>query len=173
MQPTHPWKAKLGVGIAMIVLAFLGMVITDIHPSGGGDYWKWVVPIYAMLALWLSWYIKRKQQTVSPITIWHELFHWFGFIYAILLVSYLVHLGTISRFDAGIFQLILLSLAVFLAGIYIQSTFIIIGIILGIFALLTAVLVQYMFAIIIPVAIGGMIITAISVWISHKKFEQS
>ncbi|HEX4839989.1 MAG TPA: hypothetical protein VFU89_06070, partial [Rhabdochlamydiaceae bacterium] len=84
-----------------------------------------------------------------------------------------VHLGTISRFIAGLFHLILISLAVFLAGIYIESIFLLIGIILGVFALLTAMLVQYMYAFIIPVAIAGVIVMVLSVWISHRKFNQS
>jgi hypothetical protein len=173
MQPAHPWKARLSVGIIMLALAFFGMVVTDLRTGGGLDYWKWMVPVYAILALWLSWYVKRKQQTVSPITIWHEVLHWAGLICAIFLVSHLVQLGTISRFIAGIFHLILLSLAVFLAGIYIESIFILVGIVLGVFALLTAMLVQYMYVFIIPVIIAGVIIMALSIWISHKKFNQN
>lgn len=151
----------------MLLLAFLGMVITDVRVEGGWDYWRWIVPIYAMLALWLSWYVRRQLQTISPITLWHELFHWVGLIGTIFMVSYLVHLGTISRFIAGIFNLMLLSFGVFLAGIYIETTFLLIGIILGVFALLTALLVQYMFAILIPILIGAILI-ALSVWITHR-----
>jgi hypothetical protein len=153
----------------MLVLAFLGMVITDIRTEGGWDYWRWVVPVYAILALWLSWYVKRKQHPINSITIGHELLHWIGLICAIFLVSHLVQLGTISRFIAGIFHLILLGLAVFLAGIYIEHTFILIGIILGVFALLTAITVQYMYAFIIPIIIAGIIISGITIWLSHKK----
>ena len=169
MQSSHPWKARLGVGIMMIILAFIGMVVTDIRAAGGWDYWRWMVPIYAILALWLSWYVKRQMQVISPVTIFHELLHWIGLICAIFLVSHLVELGTISRFIAGIFHLILLSLAVFLAGIYIESIFILIGVILGVFAFLTAVLVQYIYVIVIPIAIAGIFILAVSVWISHQK----
>ncbi|HEX2579783.1 MAG TPA: hypothetical protein VHK67_05225 [Rhabdochlamydiaceae bacterium] len=173
MEPAHPWKARLSVGLIMLALAFFGMVVTQIEALGGWDYWKWMVPVYAILALWLSWYVKRKQQTVSPITIWHEVLHWLGLIGTIFLVSDLVHLGTISRFIAGLFHLILISLAVFLAGIYIESIFLLIGIVLGIFAFLTAMLVQYMYAFLIPVAVAGVIVLALSVWISHRNFNQN
>ena len=171
MAPSHPWKVRLGVGLTMLLLAFIGMVVTDVRTEGGWSYWKWIVPVYALLALWLSWYVKRQKQTVSPITIWHEILHWVGLICVIYLVSHLVQVGTISRFIAGIFQLILLSFGVFLAGIYIEPMFILIGIVLGIFALITALLVQYMYSIVIPILIAGAIITALSVWISHKKFK--
>lgn len=171
MQPSHPWKARLTVGAIMLILAFLGVVVTDIRTSGGWEYWKWMVPIYAILALWLSWYVKRQQQTVTPITIGHEILHWLGLVGAIFLVTYLAELGTVSRFIAGLFHLILLSLAVFLAGIYIESIFLLVGVILAFLALCTALWVQYFYAILIPVAIGAALILAVSVWISHQKFK--
>lgn len=171
MDPRHPWKARLSVGITMLVLAFLGMVVTGARTEGGWDYWKWVVPIYALLALWLSWYVHREQQTIRPITLWHEALHWLGLICAIFLVSHLVKLGTISRFIAGIFHLILLSLSVFLAGIYIESIFLLIGVILAIFALLTSILVEYMYSLVVPIILAGILITALSIWISHKNFK--
>jgi len=173
MQPVHPWKAKFGVGIGMIFLAVIGMAMTDVQSTAGWDFWKWIVSIYAILALWLSWYVKRKEQTIKPLTVWHELLHWVGVISAIFFVSYLVHLGTISRLIAGIFDLILLGLGVFIAGIYIESTFIFIGLILAVFAVLMAVLMQYMYPMIFSIAAAGVIITAISIWISHKKFKKN
>lgn len=169
MKPAHPWKVRLIVGSIMLGLAFIGMVMTDIRQTGGWDYWKWVVPIYAILALWLSWYVKRQTQVVSPISIGHELLHWGGLILSVFLVSYFVHLGTISRFIAGLFNLTLLSLSVFIAGVYLDHIFLLIGVILGVFALLTALLVQYMYAIAIPIALGGAIVLAIYLWISHSK----
>ena len=169
MVPTHPWKARLGVGLVMLVLAFLGMVVTEISGTGGWDYWRWIVPIYAALALWLSWYVKRQMQTVSPITLGHELLHWAGVLLAVFLVSFFVHLGTVSKFAAGIFNLTLLALGVFLAGIYIERTFLLIGTVLGAFAALSAFTLQYLYAFTIPILIAGAIIAAIMVWISHKQ----
>ncbi len=170
-QPRHPWQARISVGLTMLVLAFIGMINTDIDKGGGWDYWKWIVPVYALLALWLSWYVKREKQTISPITIGHELLHWLGVIGAIFLISYLVNLGTLSRFNAGIVHIIILSLGVFLAGIYIEPIFLLIGLLLGFVGVLSAFLAQYMYTIIIPVFIGGALILVLSVWISHKRFQ--
>jgi hypothetical protein len=171
--PKHPWRARLIVGILMLFLAFLGMVFTDIFKSGGWDYWKWVVGVYAILALWLSWYIRRKQAVISPITLGHELLHWLGVIATVFMVSYFVHLGIMSRFMAGIFDLTLLSLGVFLAGVYIESTFILIGVILGVLALFSAIITQYLYAIVIPILIGGAIVIGIMIWLSHQKANQN
>jgi hypothetical protein len=169
LENKHPWKARLGVGVAMLLLAFLGMVVTDVRSEGGWGYWKWMGPVYALLALWLSWYVRKQQQTISPITLGHELLHWLGVNASIFMVSFFVHLGIISRFIAGIFDLTLLSLAIFLAGVYIEPTFLFVGIILGVFAILSAVVVQYLYAVIVPVILAGAIILGIMVWISHQK----
>lgn len=168
----HPWKARLGVGVVMLLLAFLGMVVTDVRSKGGWDYWKWVVPIYAILALWLSWYMRRQRQTISPITLGHEVLHWLGVIAAVFAVSFFVHLGIIGRFIAGIFDLTLLGLGVFIAGIYIESTFLFIGIVLGLLACLSAMVVQYLYAILIPLMIGGVAILGIMTWLSHQKAKK-
>ncbi len=168
MQAAHPWRARLVVGLIMLFLAFVGMVFTNTHETGGWNYWKWMVPIYALLALWLSWYDKRQRSVVSPITLWHELLHWIGLTGVIFLVTYLVHLGTISRFIAGIFHLILLSLGVFLAGIYIDSIFLMVGIVLALFALLTALLVQYMYLLVIAITILSAVIIGVALWLKKE-----
>jgi len=172
MTPKHPWQAKFGVAIIMLALAFLGMVSTDVHSTGGWDYWRWVVPIYAVLALWLSWYVKRKTKTVSPITLWHELLHWIGLILAVFLVSCFVTLGSVSRFNAGLFDLTLLSFGIFLAGVYIETTFIFIGIVLGVFAFLAAFVAQYLYAFLIPVVLAGLLIVGLTLWFGHRKFKR-
>jgi hypothetical protein len=88
---------------------------------------------------------------------------------SVSMMSFYVHIGTISRFVAGLFDLTLISLAVFLAGIYIESTFILTGIILGIFAVIMAYFIQYLFAFTIPLVIGAVIIFGVMAWLSRKK----
>lgn len=165
----HPWQARLGVALAMLILAFIGMVVTDLNQTGGWDYWKWVIPIYAILALWLSWYTRKRSDALRPVTIWHELLHWTGLILAVVIVSYLQHLGTISRFAAGLFDLVLLSLAVFLAGIYIEATFFVIGIALGLLALFSGFILQYLWSFVLPILVAAAIVVGLTIWISHRK----
>lgn len=169
MKPKHPWIARLTVGIIMLVLAFLGIVLTDLRTSGGWEYWKWTVPIYAVLALWLSWYIRRTKDTVSPIALWHEMLHWLGLFAAIVLVEVYIHVGLLNRSLASLFALTLLSLTVFTIGIYIETTFILIGIVLGIFAAVVAIAIKFLYAFTIPALILGIIAIGITIWHSHKK----
>ncbi len=170
ISPRHPWEARLVVSLIMLVLAFIGLVITQVHSTGSFDYWKWVIPIYAFLALWLSWYVRKQMQVLKPVSLWHELLHWLGLIATVLLVSLFVNIGIISRFIAGLFDLTLLSLTLFIAGIYIEITFVFVGIILGVFAFLVAFVAQYLYAFLIPVLLAGALIILLTIWMSHKQF---
>ncbi len=169
--PQHPWIARLGVTAIMLLLAFVGMVVTHVKATGGWDYWKWVGVVYALLALWLSWYMKRQTQTVAPFTILHEVVHWVGVIGSIFVVGTYVEIGIISRYAAGLFDLTLLSLGIFLAGIYIEKTFIAIGLVLALLAIFTAFINQYLYLLMIPLILLSAIAIGISIWHSHKKFQ--
>jgi hypothetical protein len=158
MHPKYPWKARLFVGITMLVLAFIGIVITDLRLSGGWDYWKWTIPIYALLALWLSWYERRTQETLKPITLWHEVLHWLGLFGAIALVEVYVQMGLLSRSVASLIALTLLSLTIFIGGVYIEPTFLLIGALLALFAAGVAIAIKFLYAFTIPALIIGAII---------------
>lgn len=172
MESKHPWKARLIIGILMLVLAFIGMVVTDVHAGGGFIYWRWVIPVYAILALWLSWYTHLKAPDTRLVTFAHEILHWIGLILAELLVSWFVHLGTLSRFNAGLVDLTLLALAIYLAGVYLEKTFLLIGMVLGVLALFSAFVAQYLWAIAIPILIGAVAVIGIMVRVSHKKLQK-
>lgn len=172
MHPKHPWGARLGVGIAMLVLAFLGIIITNVATTGGWAYWRAVVPIYAVMALWLSWYMRRTQEVVKPVTLWHELLHWVGLFFMIFLVEIYLHAGLLSRNLASLFTLTLLSLTVFTIGIYIESTFILIGIVLGIFAAIVAIAIEYLYAFTIPALLIGIGVISYIIWHSHQKITK-
>lgn len=161
----HPWKARIGVGSAMLFLAFLGLIVTDVRSTGGWEYWQWVTPVYGLLALWLSWYLRRNSQCLSPVTLGHEALHWAGLVGSIFIVSYFVHLGIIGRFSAGLFALTLLSQAVFLAGIYIETSFLLIGAVLALFAMGIALTLEYLYALSLPLLLATL---ALIFWISRR-----
>ena len=167
MQPTkkHPFKARLFVGILMLVFAFLGVIVTDIWRDGSWNYWRVMSPVFAALSLWLSWYMRKRGKELSSATIWHEIAQWAGLIGAVYLVSGFVHIGLVSRFEASLQVLVMLALTVFVNGIYTEHSFIVIGLLLGLLAGVIALVNQYLFAILIPVAIVGI---AALFWMFHR-----
>ena len=170
-SPKHPWFARVTVGIIMLAIACLGLIVTDIHATAGWHYWRVATPIFALLALWLSWYLRKNQHSLSPVKLWHELLHWVCLIATVLIISILVKIGIIGRFEASLCVLTLLAQSVFLAGIYIETTFLFVGIILGLFALGVALIAEYLYAIAIPILIAIIIAIIWMVWHARKTMK--
>lgn len=152
-HPKHPFRARAIVALIMLALSFIGLVITDIKRQGALTYWQVMVPVFAILCLGLSVYIRQTVDVIRPISIWHEVLHWIGLGGSVCLVWFYVHIGTIGRFEAGLFVLTLLALTTFLVGIYVDYSFLIIGLMLGFFAAAAAFVEEYLFSIMLPLTI--------------------
>ncbi len=162
----HAWKVRFIVMVAMMVIALLGMVITDMKVGGAWKYWCIMTPVYALLSIGLSLYLRHLGVRQIVATIWHEILHWAGLVLAVYLISLLVKMGFVSRFQAGVEVLVLLALATFLAGVYIDATFLVIGIAIGLLVAGIGLLDQYFWAILIPVVL---IATGLIFWMIRRK----
>lgn len=164
--PKHPWKARFIIGIIMVILSFVGLVITDIWKTGAWNYWRFTAPVYAAMCMWLSWYLRKKQHSISFIKLWHEIVHWIALILAVFLFSLFTEMGIMGRFEAGLAILTLLALTIFLGGLYIEPSFLIIGILLGFFAAGAAFMAAYLYSVMLPVALGCI---ALIFWLTFRK----
>ncbi len=162
-------QLRIIAALVLIILGFIGVIITDIVKDGAWKYWQFLCAVYALISLLLSWHFKRKKWKKSALTVWHELAHWAGLIGAIFVVSYFVEIGLVSRFIASLLALLLLTLATYLAGIYIEGTLIFVSIILGIFALGIAFSAQYLYSILLPLTIIAAILLVVYIYYTHKK----
>lgn len=164
--PSHPWRARFIVSLIMIVISFVGLVVTDIWRSGAWNYWRIASPIFALLSIGLSWYLRKKEHSISLMKLWHEILHWVTLILAVFLFSVYTDMGIMGRFESGLAILTLLATTIFLAGIYFEYTFLVIGVLLGFFAFSAAFLTTYIYTIMLPVALGAL---ALSLWIATRK----
>ncbi len=105
------------------------------------------------------------------VTVWHEVLHWAGLTLGVFLISRFVSIGLMGRFEAGLVVLSMLALTTFLAGIYIEVSFIFIGILLGFCAYSIAFLDQYLYAIMLPLLALGAIAIFFLVYRKKKKHE--
>ncbi len=160
------WKARFIIGITMLVLALFGMVLTDMKIGGGWLYWRFVTPIFALLSIGLSLHLRHLKLRNTVAKLWHELLHWAGFLLSVYLISALVKMGFISQFQAGVEVLILVALATFLAGVYIEPTFLVIGIALGLLVAGVAFLDQYIYGLLVPVVAIAILVLF---WLSRRK----
>jgi len=149
----------------MLLLAFIGVVLTDVRKDGAWSYWVYVVFLYAALSLGYNLYSRGRQWKTTLHTFWHELWHWVGLFLCVSLISFMVKIGIISRFLASLEMLVLLGLTTYLIGVYFDKIFIPIGIVLGLFAASIALFDQYLYLISIPLLAIGI---GIIIWIVHQ-----
>jgi len=145
------WKARLFICLAMLALAFVGLLVMDMHPKSYWFYSRIMATVYAMMSLWLFWYLHRGEHKIHTSTIWHQMLHWLGLLLAIYIISIFVDTGVIGSAQAGLVTLVLLALTIFLAGVYTDTAFMLIGITLAIFAAGAAMIQAYLSALMIPI----------------------
>ncbi len=166
-------KLRLIVALVMVILGFIGVVLTDIKKDGAWKYWRALCIIYTIISLALSWHLKKQGWKTSLFTLWHELAHWAGLIGAIFIASYFVDIGLIGRFEASIVILLLLALATYLVGIYTEATFIFIGIMLAGFAAAIAFLDAYLYNLILPITLIIGVLLVVFIHRVHKKTDKA
>ena len=165
-HPAHPWEARFIVGVLMLIFSFIGLVITDTHEDMAWDYWRILVVVNAVLSISLNLYLRRDKKIVSFASLGKELLHWGGLVLAMYLVSVFVSMGLMSRFLGSLQLMTLLAFAIFMVGVYVESTFMVVGLLLGLFCLTVAYAAEYLYYIILPLClIGGVSLYLI---VKHK-----
>lgn len=164
------WKARLIVCCTMLLLALVGLLIMDIHPRSYWLYSRVMALLYASLSIWLFWYLNRGNHKLTTSTLWHQLLHWFGLLIASYLVSIFVNTGLMGSLQAGFVTLTLLALTIFLAGVYSNFSFMLIGLTLAVFAAAAAMIEAYLSLVMIPVII---VVGIIIYWVSHHEKKKT
>ena len=156
------WKARLMVSFIMLLLAFLSLILMEIHQA---TYWIFtyiMAGIDALLSIWLVWYLKAGR-------VWRVILHWMGLIAVMYLMAIFVDRGVVSQTEAGLFALVVLAFALYLAGIYTDIIFILIGMTLAILALGIILLKSYLWLIMVPVIVIAAIIIVVIVIRDRRK----
>lgn len=164
--PSHHWKARMLVGSLILLLSFIGLLISDLTKDGAWVYWRIMVPFFALLCLGLSWFLRRDRKGLTSLTIWHEVIHWLGLMLAVYLISIFVDTRLMERFVGSLVILTLLGLTIFVLGVYVETIFFLIGLTLGLFALAAALLTTYIYTVILPITVGVLILL---VWVAKKQ----
>jgi hypothetical protein len=175
-KPLHPfyhWKARLFTALFMIVLSFTGLIVTEIKQDGAWYYWRGLCIVFALLSISLHLFLRAKESVSYFGTIWQEVFHWLGLLFSVAIISVMVEVGIIGRFVSSIAVLLLLALTTFLAGIYMDITFVFVGVFLGLFALGLAIVSIYLYPIVIPLTVIGVFILWLFLKRKHKSHQQN
>lgn len=162
------WKVRMAISSALLFLSLVGVIISCLGRESSFSRWYWtgVVIIFAILSIWLSRKDGTKPKRVSGLALWHGALHWLALLVIIFHIHLLVYTGITDNITAGLVILLLLALTTFLAGLYYDSIFALIGVILFILAIFTTLLYQY---VLLVVAIAIIIIAAVIYWLYRRK----
>jgi len=163
------FRIPLILGGIMLLLGFIGVILTDMFKDGAWVYWQYVVCIFALLSLGYNLYSKGREGRSKLYTFWHELVHWIGLFLCIVVISFMVKIGIISRFLASLEILLLLALTTYLIGVYFDKVFMGIGIALGGFAATIALFEQFLYLIIIPLLIVAL---GLIFWFARPRIKE-
>jgi nitrogen fixation-related uncharacterized protein len=139
----HYWKIHAIIAFVLILLSFVGVLLTNFMSTVAWKYWNISIPIFALLCIGLNWADNQSRPYALKL-LFQEVLHWSGILLTIYLVSVFVHYGLISNIDAGLFVLTLLALGTFMAGIYLNKTFYIISFIQALFVFSTIFFIKYL-----------------------------
>jgi len=140
---TRKWGLRnLGVSEILLVLIFVvsgaGVALTDMAPDRGRWFWLGMVPLLALTSLHEGW-VREKDRGESVWRILRtQVFHWLGLLGAVEVVFVLYASNRINAPEAGLFSLLCVALASFLAGIHFHWHLAVLGLLLAVAVVMVA-----------------------------------
>lgn len=146
------WKVRLVIVLTLLVLGFIGIMISTFSPSGSWLYWRIISFVFAILCIWLAWYMRRNLLHKGRGW-WYVLLHWVGTLIAVFMLDGFTSIGVLGSLSAGMVVLSIFGLSFFVAGIYLDVSYILVGITFFVFSFATAFFETYLPLITLPVVV--------------------
>lgn len=155
--------------VVMLLLALLGVWITDYAPMDGYGYWMIMVFVFALLAITIAWLQNKSKATGFMVILREQSLHWLTSLLMLEGIYILLTHGHLSSEDAGLVIMMILSQSTILDGVRIGWRFSLVGIFLGITAMV-AVYTQHFFWI-GAVLLCCILITSVlgQMWLNSKR----
>ncbi|MBW2709673.1 MAG: hypothetical protein JRD04_10460 [Deltaproteobacteria bacterium] len=141
--------------ILLLLLSVVGIALTDFSPTKGFWYWMAMAPVFCIATIAIEWSRMNRQGESKGRLVWTQAFHWFGYLVIIYMVFLLssTETGRLNNVDVGLVALLILAFTTFSAGITASWRISIVGIFLGIAVVAIALLEEYLWVILIPLAL--------------------
>jgi hypothetical protein len=152
------WKVAMAAAVIMVVLALVGVGLSNADPRLVETYWICLVPIYGLLCVAAAW--RKASKVYSSKAILTQFLHWLGIALAVG-VDYWVRGSSVETGTAaGLNAMLLLALGCYLAGVHLEPLFAVVGVVLSLIIIVVAKFDQYMWLIFVvgAAAIVAMII---------------
>ncbi len=156
------WKIQFGILCGMLLLALLGMGLSQATEKGAWEYWLIVVVVYATLGLWRSTRkAKHDGKPIQPL-IGSQLAHWAVLLAFLAVLMLLERREIVNRQSASDFALLMLALSCCLAGVHFDWLLMVVGVVLTIMLVAMATLEQYSIALWIVMIVA--VVAAVAVF---------
>ncbi|MGA9538396.1 MAG: hypothetical protein WBR24_21040 [Desulfobacterales bacterium] len=137
--------------ILLVLLAIVGIGITDFSPQLSHWYWLAMVAITGIACIVMEWSSARKKGLSATTIVKKEVFIWLGVLVAVNLVYFLFHSGRLDSENTGLVILLILALATFLAGLRLDWRLCLLGGLLGGALILAAYLEEFLWIVLMVV----------------------
>jgi ABC-type multidrug transport system fused ATPase/permease subunit len=127
-EPTHGIWRRLGIYIFMVVWAVGGLAYTDGYPTRSVSFWQLTTVLFAVIAI--VHVIRSEAHDRTKLAL-KQLAHWGAFLAAMALLHSHFVTDLVTGDPLGIVTMILLALAVFIDGVYVNWRFCVVGVVLG------------------------------------------
>jgi hypothetical protein len=142
-ESSRGWKIQLAVLCTMLVLALVGMGVTQASETGAWEFWLFIVAVYTALSVWRSASAAKQAGQSITKSIVRELAHWATLLGFLAVLVMLERREIVDRESASVFALMLLAMSCCMAGVHIDWLLLIVGVVLTIMLVAMASLEQY------------------------------
>jgi hypothetical protein len=135
----HLFELEEVVLLTSVVLAVIGIGITELSPVRSYQYWLGMIVAFAIVSLALGWLKARRTGRDVKRLLGVQLLHWVATWAAVFALFLILDAGRLNYDNIGLVILIVLALSTVLEGLRVDWRFSLVGLLLG----ATAVTVAY------------------------------
>jgi hypothetical protein len=144
--------------IFLIALSIIGVGVTDFSPAASHWYWLAMVFIFGSGCIFIEWDQAEGEDRERIAILRKQLLHWLGLLLAVQLVYLLLHAGRLDNENTGLVILLLLALTTFVSGIQLGWHLCVVGVLLGLALIMATYLEEFIWLIMILMAVAGVVI---------------
>ena len=159
----HGIMRRLGLYIFMVAWAVCGLAYTDIVPSHSVSFWLITTVLFAIIAIV---HVFRSGAANRSSLALKQLAHWGAFFAAMVLLHSQLVVDLVAGDPSVIVVLILLALATFLDGVYVDWRFCVVGLVLASGSLIVAWLDDWA----LLLTLAGVVVVAMGVLYAMWRF---
>ena len=152
------WKIEFILLAIMMLVAMVGMAVTQASVNGAWGYWLFAVLLFGGVGTFRDF--KWARQAHKPVwtSLTKQILHWVILLLVMKALFWMERYNAISREAASDCAILLLATTSIHAGIHFHWTFAIVGVVLAVMSVIVGVLEQSMLLsslIILPLVLGG------------------